>query len=86
MYGQSKIFEFTKEERAILEVEQELEDAMLNYGPQASYHEGYAIILEELDELWEEIRKRPAHRSKDLMRSEAKQVAAMAIRFMVDLA
>lgn len=52
-----------------------------------SPHEGYAIILEELDELWEIVKKEqkqpfPSLRGK--MEDEAKQVAAMAIRFMVD--
>jgi hypothetical protein len=48
-----------------------------------SGHEGKAVIEEELDELWEEIRKNkpagaPATR-------EAIQVAAMAMRYVFDL-
>jgi len=57
-----------------------------------SSHEGYAIILEELDELWDEV-KNPGgntspHYAEELMdrqRKEAIQVAAMAIRFVYDL-
>ena len=49
------------------------------------YHHGYAVILEELDELWEEVKKKPRDRNKDALREEAMQVAAMGIRFMVDL-
>ena len=52
-----------------------------------SAHEGYAVLLEEVDELWDEVKKNPskyAHRDKD-MRKEAIQIAAMAIRFVLDV-
>ncbi len=48
-----------------------------------SAHEGYAVILEEMDELWDEIKKNP-HNPK-LMRKEAIHVATMAIRFVMDV-
>lgn len=67
------------------EVAEELAFATDTYGPFASAHEGYAIIKEELDELWAEVMKKPAVRSKVRMREEAKQIAAMAIRFMEDI-
>lgn len=70
---------------AILEVENELRNATRKFGAFASPHEGYAIIKEELDELWEEIKKQHDDRTKERMREEAKQVAAMALRFMIDL-
>jgi len=46
-----------------------------------SGHEGYAVIKEELEELWEAVRR------DDLraQRSEAVQIAAMALRFLTDL-
>ena len=50
-----------------------------------SPHEGYAVILEELDELWTEVKKRGDLRSPEIMRKEALQVAAMAVRFIYDL-
>lgn len=49
-----------------------------------SAHEGYAVILEELDELWQEIKNNPC--DEERVRAEAVQVAAMALRFIVDLA
>lgn len=49
-----------------------------------SVHEGYAVILEELDELWDECRQRDPN--KDKLRREAVQVAAMAIRFAAEIA
>jgi len=66
-------------------VETELLSATKRYGPFRSSHEGYAVIKEELDELWEEIRKKPYHRSHTALRKEAIQVAAMAARFVLDL-
>ena len=55
--------------------------------PMRSAHEGYAVILEELDELWDEVKKNPSKhpRLKEAMRSEAIQVAAMAVRFIIDV-
>ena len=62
----------------------ELERANRMYGTSfASPHEGYAVMLEELDELFEEIRqKRP---NKERLREEAIQVGAMAIKFIMSL-
>jgi NTP pyrophosphatase (non-canonical NTP hydrolase) len=45
-----------------------------------SAHEGYAVLKEEVDELWDEIKKR--HHDPDKMREEAIQVAAMALAFI----
>ncbi len=47
-----------------------------------SMHEGYAVILEELDELWDEIRAQKVNRDKVL--KELVQVAAMCQRFGED--
>ena len=69
----------------LAETKQEVEGAVKQYPEMRSFHEGYAIILEELDELWEEIRKKPAARDMKLLRHEAIQVAAMAARFALDL-
>lgn len=63
----------------------ELEWAKKSYPPMASPHEGYAIIREELDELWEEIKKKPSARDAKKMRAEVIQIAAMALRFAEDL-
>ncbi len=48
-----------------------------------SAHEGYAVLKEEVDELWDEIKKKT--HDKVLMRKEAIQVGAMAIRFIYDV-
>ena len=67
------------------EVVAELAKATSKHGPMMSPHEGYAIILEEMDELWMEIKKQYDVRTKERMREEAIQVAAMAMRFIMDI-
>ena len=50
--------------------------------PFNSSHEGYAVLLEEVDELWDEVKRNaPVER----MAAEAVQVAAMAVRFLMDI-
>lgn len=72
-----------KESTAFKLVKDELDRATELHGEFSSPHEGYAILLEEVDELWEEIKTHNAttHRGT----SEAVQTAAMAIRFLIDL-
>jgi hypothetical protein len=63
---------------------EELAHAMDTHSEMHSAHEGYAIILEELDELWELVRKKVKNHDKKKMQKEALHVAAMAIRFTFD--
>ena len=67
------------------EIENELKRAA-KYPPFNSAHEGYAVILEEMDELKEHVWKKQHSRDIVAMRAEAIQVAAMAVKFiqMVD--
>ena len=48
-------------------------------------HEGFAVLLEEVDELKTEVWKNQRTRNVEKMREEAIQVAAMAIRFAAEL-
>ena len=66
-------------------VDRELLRAQEHYPTFTSAHEGYAILLEEVDELWEEVKKSPKNRDMKAMREEAIQVAAMAMRFVLDV-
>jgi NTP pyrophosphatase (non-canonical NTP hydrolase) len=50
-----------------------------------SAHEGYAVLLEEVEELWDEVKKSPKKRDLSKIREEAVQVAAMALRFLHDV-
>lgn len=76
--------EFSRMERAEAAMElvmAEIEKATNKYGPFNSPHEGYAVMLEEVDEVWDDVR---ADRTQAAC-YEAVQVAAMAIRFIADL-
>jgi NTP pyrophosphatase (non-canonical NTP hydrolase) len=68
----------------IEEVLTEINKAKLKHGtaPFNSTHEGYAVLLEEVEELWQEIKS--DNRSGN-MRKEAIQVAAMILRFLAEL-
>lgn len=69
---------------ALDDVQRELAAAKAKFPAMRSAHEGYAILLEEVDELWEEVRKKQPQ-DKQAMRKEAIQVAAMALRFAEDI-
>lgn len=73
--------------RVLCEVRKEGELAVKAYDPMKSAHEGYAVLLEEVDELWEQVKKNPTKHPEAVacMRQEAIQVAAMAVRFIVDV-
>lgn len=62
----------------------ELGYAQSRFPPFNSAHEGFAVILEEVDELKAEVWKSPSNRDMMAMRREAIQIAAMAMRFMHD--
>lgn len=68
--------------KAIDAVQIELERARRLHGPMRSCHEGYAVLLEEVEEPWAEIKKQ--HRDPSRIRKEAVQVGAMALRFIED--
>ena len=68
-------------ERALSLVEGEYLRATSKFGAFHSRHEGFAVLKEEVDELWDEIK---TNASSDRVRDEAVQVAAMAIRLLAD--
>lgn len=65
------------------EAREELMRAKAKHAPMHGPHEGYAVILEELDELWDEVKAQKPDSGR--MRKEALQVAAMALRFIEDV-
>ena len=69
----------------IEDVKNEYLMAVLMHGRFYNAHEGYAVLLEEVDELWDEVKKKQGtpNRLKNI-REEAIQVAAMAIRIIHD--
>lgn len=48
-------------------------------------HEGWALLFEEVDELWDQVKIKQGTRDVAKMRKEAIQVAAMAIRFAAEV-
>lgn len=67
-------------------------DAMLeafkgrkNWKAANSAHEAYAVMLEEVNELWEHVKTKQPNRDLEAMRKEAVQVAAMALRFAAEV-
>jgi NTP pyrophosphatase (non-canonical NTP hydrolase) len=70
------------DQNGILEmVYREFNKAQNKFPPFNSSHEGYAVLKEEVDELWQEVK----HGTKEAAREEAIQVAAMALRFLNDI-
>lgn len=77
---------FDRVDAVTTEVLHEVLRAMAKFKPFNSAHEGYAVLLEEVDELWGEVKKNQHVRDRPLMRTEAIQCAAMAVRFILDIA
>jgi NTP pyrophosphatase (non-canonical NTP hydrolase) len=66
-------------------VREELQTARSKHSPMNSSHEAAAVIMEELDEFWDEVKKKRERRSKQKMKEELIQIAAMACRAIIDL-
>lgn len=70
-----------KLDEILLRVRQEVFNAHAMYGNLNSAHEGYAVLKEEVEEAWDEIKRK----NVPLAKEEMVQVAAMAISFMLDI-
>jgi hypothetical protein len=65
----------------------EFREASRHYPRFVNAHEGYAVLLEEVDELWDAIKLKQSNPEReDRILREACQVAAMAIRLLHDVA
>ena len=67
------------------EIKKELLSTTKKYGKFNSSHEGYAVILEEVDELWDEVKKKQKQYNLENQKKECIQIAAMAIRYIIDI-
>lgn len=77
---------YFKKFRAHSMVWEEMLKATAKYKPFNSAMEGYAVILEEVDELWDLIKAgKQGTRDKKKMLKEACQISAMALRYMLDI-
>lgn len=66
-------------------VETEVREATAKWDKFNSAHEGFAVLLEEVDELKAHVWTNQKRRDLEAMRKEAIQVAAMGIRFAMDV-
>ena len=66
----------------LAEVGTELRRATSLHGSMNSGHEGYAVLKEEVDELWDDIKTNAPLPNQ---RAEAIQIAAMAVRYILDV-
>ena len=66
-------------------VKNELKKARSGHGRQSSAHEGYAILLEEVDELWDEVKKKQNIRDPKAMLAEIVQVASCCQKMAEDV-
>lgn len=73
--------EFFTKDQALIQIGEELKKARQKHAPMRGAHEGYAVILEELEELWDEIKKDDIQAA----RKECKQVAAMCLAFLLEV-
>ncbi len=69
------------DEQAFDKVFDELKFARSKFKPISDGHYGFAVIKEELDELWDSVKTNDLENA----RKEAIQVAAMGVRFFLDL-
>lgn len=75
----------TEVTRFVLDVRTEYVRVTERHGRLHSPHQGWAEILEELDELWEQVRQKRRNRDLDAMYTECVQIAARAMKFAIDL-
>jgi hypothetical protein len=70
-----------------LEIAESYRKARAKHAPMRGAHEGYAVLLEEVDELGDEVKRwQPDAPNHDAMRKEALHVAAMALAFLIEVA
>ena len=93
--GQEKYITLQQRSKVAQEALDEWTRARGHHAPMRGAHEGWAVLFEEVDELWDVVKLNPrkaypdasepgwAHRQE--MRREALQVAAMAMAFVSDV-
>jgi hypothetical protein len=72
-------------DRALLDAGNEVLNARANWPPFNSAHEAFAVMSEEVTELWQHVCTKQSRRDLPAMRKEAIQVAAMALRFAIEV-
>ncbi len=70
---------------AVTDAGEELDSAAEKWPAFNSAHEAFAVLSEEVDELWAHVKTNQKKRDLSAMRKEAIQVAAMAMRFAAEV-
>lgn len=63
----------------------ELKKARAKFPAMASAHEGYAVVTEEIDELWDIVKQKQTERDYVAFRKEAIQCGAMVLAFLTEI-
>jgi hypothetical protein len=79
--GLTSSVEQAKQIDILMEIQDEFQNARLKFKPMRGPHEGYAVILEEFEEMWDEIKKN----DREETRKEAIQVGAMILAFILEV-
>jgi hypothetical protein len=66
-------------------VAEEVLAARIKHKPINSVHEGYAVMLEEMDEFWDWVKRKSKDRDPNEMLIELVQIGAMAQRCAMDV-
>ena len=83
--GTIRLAKFHDYPDAMMAAISEIGDARAKHPRFNSPHEGFAVLQEEVDELWAEVKANKRDRSNVNLRTEAIQVAAMALCFAVEV-
>ena len=73
----------TRIDAILADVRAEVLKAAIKHKPMNSAHEGYAVLFEEVDELWDHVKADTGY--SDEAFTEATQIAAMGVRYQLDL-
>ncbi len=72
-------------EEVVCEMINEYAAAQKQNGNWNSLHEGWGVLSEEFDELWDEIKLKPHKRDYHNLKHEALQVAAMGLKMAIHI-
>jgi len=53
------------------------------HGDHKSLHESYGILMEEVDEFWDEVKLKPENRDKERIKAELVQIASVAMKAFI---
>lgn len=85
VFSQENLYS-TQMQPVLLEIKSEVLRAKSKYPENFnSHHEAYAVVKEEIDEYWDEVKKNDKTRDLAKMRTEAIQSAAMLVRHVTEL-